>query len=211
MTELPLLPYAQGQGWTVNFEGENRVTLADTGLSFERKAPESPPQPGEWALIPSSNGKYALAWFVCVKCDDARLHIMAMVSAHDVLTTVTKSNIYSLPTVIALRHSQHCIRLSDPSPADSPPHDRPEETISAAVKLVEDADLAYHFMHSPRKPLLKQLPPSEKVLARVEMIRREMRRRKKAKFTVGGLYRLVPTDILREIALKAGLKDSTAP
>ena len=196
-----LLQFAQGQRWTVNFE-DSKVALVGIGLTFSRKTPEeekTPPQPGEWVLIPSAGNQHALAWFVCVKCDDAGQYVLAMTPAQEVLATVTKTNITSIHNVIALRHSQTCIRLSGP-----PPY--PEAAI--AVKKVEESDLAHHFMFNRDQPLIKPPPPSERVMATVEKIKAEMRHRKRAKFAAGGLYRLVPTDIFKKIALMAGLKAS---
>jgi hypothetical protein len=196
-----LLQFAQGQRWTVNFE-DSKVALMGIGLTFSRKTPEeekTPPQPGEWVLIPSAGNQYALAWFVCVKCDDAGQYVLAMTPAQEVLATVTNNNITSIHNVIAVRHSKICIRLSGP-----PPY--PEAAI--AVKKVEESDLADHFMHNPSLPLIKPTPTPGKVTTAVEKIKAEMRRRKLAKLAAGGLYRLVPTGIFKKIALKAGLKAS---
>jgi hypothetical protein len=194
-----LLQFAQGQQWTVNFE-DSKVALVGTGLTLSRKTPEeekAPPRPGEWVLIPSAGNQYALAWFVCVKCDDAGQYVLAMTPAQEVLATVTDNNITSIHNVIAVRHSKICIRLSG-----LPPY--PEAAI--AVKKVEESDLADHFMHNPSLPLIKPAPRN--VTSAVEKIKAEMRRRKRAKVAASGLYRLVPTDIFKMIALKAGLKAS---
>lgn len=201
MTEL--LQYARGQGFAVDMCG-NKVVLAGTGLEFTRRTQEEtvfvPPLPGDWMLIPSSGNLYALAWFVAVKCDLPQRYILAMVPAQEVVDTVTHTGIYSMADVIALRQPSACIRL-----VGAPFY---EEAFSAVAK-VEQCDLEYHNLFDVERDLIKPLseyPPSRKVTRAVNMIKREMRRRKLVKQAVRSLYKRVPIDVLREIAVAAELK-----
>ena len=206
-----LMQYAHGLKWKLLLTGNDvSATFVGEGVlfkqpkhihfQFKRDTSTTPLRTGDWAFIESTNGQYALGWFVGIKSNSPDTHIIALTSAHDIHFEVERRNIYSKPNTIALRIPSECIRLSVPSPYRT-------ELLTLATGTVKYMDLQCSINKHKNTYVPTEVRERE-VRSKTNMLRSDTRRRQTRYAAIRALVKRFPVGICHMIVVWAELKEA---